>query len=92
MTERSGAFWQRHGELMKDPEFADHFKAALAQVEFVDAVVNAQVRTARARALREAAGALDDLQTAEVGLPPAIRRDPALWLYERADSIDKEEA
>lgn len=41
-----------------------------------------------ARALREAADALDELQTPANEHP--AQRDPALWLHERADRIERE--
>lgn len=73
----------REGEL--SPRAAER----LAEIRAVDATVNRAILKAKVQALREAGDALDALQTREVGLPVALRRDPALWLYERADELEK---
>jgi hypothetical protein len=49
-----------------------------------------EIRKAKAEALRQAADTVDDSQTSDEGLPYVLRRDPALWLNERADAIEKE--
>lgn len=51
------------------------------------AVVARIKAAARAEALREAANALDAMQTPDNEALDAIRRDPALWLHDRAATL-----
>ena len=49
-------------------------------------------RQSSVKALREAAMALDDMQTPDNDEFLRAQRDPALWLHDRADQIEGETA